>query len=180
MHRSLRPVSLALVLGLASTAFAAEPGYVDFGKITGSEKGKFVEVTLGKGMLKLASMIAKCNDPEAGELIAGLSRVRINVVDLDRTNRDSTIATIENLRRDLSNQGWEQIVTARGRKSEDVAIYIKQQDGDVIEGVVVTVIDAGKDEAVLVNIVGQIKAEQLAAVGEQLEIKQLRGARRRG
>jgi hypothetical protein len=87
---------------------------------------------------------------------------------------------MENLRRDLSKQGWEPIVTARGGETDDVAIYVKHQEGETIEGVVVTVINEGKDEAVFVNIVGRIQAEQLAAVGEQLDIKHLRRARGRG
>jgi hypothetical protein len=180
MKRLLRHTLAAstLAFAVAATAAAAEPGYVDFGRITGPAKGDFVEVSLGKGMLKLAGVIANCADPEVGGIVGGLSGVRINVVGLDDTNRDATLETIQNLRRDLPNQGWEKIVTARGQKSEDVAVYVKQQDGELIEGVVVTVIDERKEEAVLVNIVGRIKVEQLAAVGDHLKIAHLRGARK--
>jgi hypothetical protein len=180
MKRTLRHhlASLALAIAVASTAGAAEPGHVDFGTLTGPDKGEFVEITLGKGMLKLASLIAKCENDEMAGVIGGLSRVRINVVGLDRSNRQATTEKVMNLRRDLTAQGWEQIVTARGHRSEDVAVFVKQTDGEIIEGVVVTVIDGRKEQAVLVNIVGRIKPEQLAAVGDHLDIEQLRKNRK--
>jgi hypothetical protein len=158
-------------------AFAkGEPGYVDFGKLVAPTKGEYVDITLGKGVLKFAGVIAKCKDCEAADLIAGLTSVRVNVVGLDDANRDSTTERITSLRQDLARDGWEQIVTARGKKQEDVAIFVKQRDGEVIEGVVVTVIDEHKKEAVFVNVVGQIKAEKLALIGERFDIPQLRGA----
>jgi hypothetical protein len=176
MKPSLRLVlaPAALALALSTAAFAADSGYVDFGKLVGPEKGEFVDITLGKGVLKLTSLIAKCKSPEAAQLISGLSRIRVNVVGLDDTNREQTTERVQAIRKDLVRDGWEQIVAVRGKKQDDVAIFLKQRDGETIDGVVVTVIDERKKEAVLVNIVGQIKAEQLAMLGEHLEIPQLR------
>jgi len=52
---------------------------------------------------------------------------------------------------------------------------------DEIEGLVVTVIDDGK-EAVVVNVVGSIKPEQLAELGDHYDIKGLKSlhAKRHG
>jgi hypothetical protein len=177
MKTSLRLAlsSLLLSSALLGRAFAGEPGHVDFGKLVAPAKGECVEINLGKGMLKFAGVLAKCKDPEAAELIAGLTSVRVNVVGLDDSNRDTTVERITKVRKELVSQGWEQIVTARGKKQEDVAIFMKQRDGEVIEGIVVTVIDEKKKEAVFVNVVGQIKAESLAVIGEHLDIPQLRG-----
>ena len=176
MKNSLRLTLCSLLLGsaLLGRAIAAEPGYVDFGKLVAPAKGEYVNVTLGKGMLKFAGVIAKGKDREAAELIAGLSSVRVNVVGLDDTNRDATTGRIAKVRQDLARDGWEQIVEARGKKQDDVAVFVKQRDGDVIDGIVVTVIDERKKEAVLVNVVGRIKADSLAAIGERFDIPQLR------
>jgi hypothetical protein len=176
MKHPLRLVLAPVVLAVAIAAhgFAAESGYFDFGKFTGPEKGEFVDITLGKGVLKLASLVAKCKNAEAAQLISGLSRIRVNVVGLDDTNREATAGRVLSVRQDLVRDGWEQIVAVRGKKQEDVAIYLKQRDGETIDGIVVTVIDERKKEAVFVNIVGQIKAEQLALLGEHLEIPQLK------
>ena len=172
LRLALAPVALAMAI--ATTGLAAESGYVDFGKLVGPEKGELVDITLGKGMLKFASFVTKCKSPEAAQLISGLSRVRVNVVGLDDTNREATTARLLAVRQDLVRDGWEQIVAVRGKRQEDVAIYLKQRDGEIIDGIVVTVIDERKKEAVFVNIVGQIKAEQLALLGEHLEIAQLK------
>jgi hypothetical protein len=180
MKHSLRLALSSLVLGfvLVGHAVAREPGYVDFGKLVGPIKGEYVDITLGKGLLKFAGVIAKCKDREAAELIAGLTSVRVNVVGLDDSNRAATTDRIVALRQELARDGWESIVVARGKNQDDVAIFVKQRDGEVIDGLVVTVIDERKKEAVFVNVVGNIKAERLAAIGEHLDIPQLRKTRK--
>ena len=171
---ALAPAAFALFF--ATHGVAADPGAVDLGKLVGPEKGEMVDITLGRGVLKLASFAAKCKNAEAAQLIAGLSRVRVNVVGLDDSNRVQTTEKINALRQTLTRDGWEQIVAVRGKRQEDVAIFLKQRDGEVIDGVVVTVIDERKKEVVFVNVVGQIKAEQLTKLGEHLDITHLRGA----
>jgi hypothetical protein len=175
MKRTLRLLApCALALLVTAAAAAAEPGYVDFGKFAGPKKGEYVEVTLGKGMLKLASLLTRHHHPEAADLISGLTRLRVNVVGLDDGNRDSTTERVKTLRADLAKQGWEQIVTVQGKQAENVAVFVKQRDDEVIDGVVVTVIDERKGEAVFVNIVGKIKPEQIAVLGEHLDLKPLK------
>jgi len=50
---------------------------------------------------------------------------------------------------------------------------VKTNSSDGIDGVVVTVIDTGEKQAVFVNVVGDIKPEQLAALGKNLHIDPL-------
>ena len=59
------------------------------------------------------------------------------------------------------------------KKDEDVGVYIKTRGEEAVQGVVVTVIDGNK-EAVLVNIVGDIKPEKLAIIGERFNIEPLK------
>lgn len=176
--KSLRPLiafaGLALALSTPSFAADAEPGYVDIGQLMPSAKGEFVEVNLSPGMLKFAARIAAKQEPEAAELIGNLKRVRVNVVSLDDSNRASTIEQFEGIRRKLESQGWTQMVTVREREGGDnVTVHAKQRGDDVIEGLVVTVID-GKGEAVFVNIVGSISADQIATIAENLDIQPLK------
>lgn len=53
------------------------------------------------------------------------------------------------------------IASVQSENQEDVAIHLKQRDGEVIAGLVITVMDARKNEAVFVNVVGRIKADNL-------------------
>jgi hypothetical protein len=67
-----------------------------------------------------------------------------------------------------------QIVTVREQpKGDDVQIYTKTRGEEAIEGLVVTVI-SGRNEVVLVNIVGDIKPEQIATLAERFNIDPLK------
>lgn len=167
--------TLSLVTALATSARAAEPapGYVDFGSISASKKGEYVEVKLNGFLLRLAAKFAKNEDPAAAELIGGLSSVRVNVFGLDEDNRAATIERVGAVRQQLEEKGWEKIVTVRGKHEEDVAVFVKHRGEEMIEGLVVTVIDGRKHEAVFVNIVGNIKPDQLASLGKHLHIDHL-------
>lgn len=175
MKNSLRSLLAACALAAVSvsTATAVEPGYVDFGKLVSSAKGQKVEITLGKGLLKFASFIAGRHDPDAGALIAGLNTVRVNVLGLDDSNREAVASHVRTVRERLTGDGWQRIVAVQGKREEDVAIFVKQVGEETVDGLVVTVVDDRKKEAVLINITGQIKAEQIAAVGEHLKIEHL-------
>ncbi len=167
----------ATVLSVAAFAAESEPGYIDVGQLMASAKGKFVEVNLSTGMLKFAAKLAARQEPEAAELIGNLKQIRVNVVSLDDSNRKDTIAQIESIRGKLEKQGWTQMVTVREQDGGDnVDIHIKQRGDDIIEGLVVTVID-GKGEAVFVNIVGSINADQIAKLAENLNIEPLKHLR---
>ena len=165
----------SLAAGLVTAGLAAEaaPGYVDFGNLNASAKGEYVEVNLNGSLLRLVSKFAKSEDPAAAELIGNLKSVRVNVVGLDDSNRASTTERVAVVRKELAEKGWEQIVTVRGKHEENVAVFVKHRGEDTIEGLVVTVIDERKHEAVLVNVVGDIKPEQLGALAKHLHIGQL-------
>ena len=168
---------LSAVLSVTSLAADAEPGFVDIGQLMPSAKGEFVEVNLSPGMLKFAAKIASRQEPAVAELLGNLKRIRVNVVSLDDSNRKDTVAQIESIRKKLEAQGWTQMVTVRERNGGDnVDVHVKQRGEDVIEGLVVTVIDR-KGEAVFVNIVGNINADQIAKVAENLDIEPLKHLR---
>jgi hypothetical protein len=125
-------------------------------------------------MLKFAARIAAKQEPEAAELIRNLKSIRVNVVGLDDTNRAATIDKIEGIRRKLESDGWARMVTVRDRDAGDnVDIHVKPRGEEAIDGLVVTVIDK-KGEAVFVNIVGNIQADQLAQVAEKFDLEPLR------
>ncbi len=168
---------VAAALSVSSFAAENEPGYIDVGQLVPSAKGEFVEVNLSPAMLKFAAKIASRQEPEAAELIGNLKRVRVNVVSLDESNRKGTIKQIDGIRRKLEAQGWTQMVSVREKEEGDnVDVHVKQRGDDVIEGLVVTVIDH-QGQAVIVNIVGNISADQIGKLAENLNIEPLRHVR---
>ena len=65
-------------------------------------------------------------------------------------------------------------VNVQGKEGEDVGIFTKTRGSEALAGVVITVIDS--EHVVLVNVVGDIKPDQVAALGESLKIRQLKEA----
>ncbi len=178
MKNLLRSSLAAATLSLALTTFASaaenQSGAIDIGQLMPSAKGEFVEINLSSAMLKFAARIAARQEPEAAELIRNLKSIRVNVVGLDDSNRDSTIEQIEGVRRKLEAQGWTKMVTVREKNGGDnVDVHVMQRGEEAIDGLVVTVLDK-KGEAVFVNIVGNINADQIAQIADKFDIEPLR------
>ncbi len=178
MKNLLRSAFAAATLSLALTASThaanLEAGAIDIGQLMPSSKGQFVEVNLSPAMLKFAARIAAKQEPEVAELIRNLKSIRVNVVGLDDSNRAGTIEQIEGVRRKLEAQGWTKMVTVREKNDGDnVDVHVMQRGEEAIDGLVVTVIDK-KGEAVFVNIVGNINADQIAQIADKFDIEPLR------
>lgn len=174
LRSSLAAATLSLAFIVSAQAAETDAGAVDIGQLMPSAKGQFVEINLSPAMLKFAARIAARQEPEAAELIRNLKSIRVNVIGLDDSNRTGTIGQIESVRRKLEAQGWTKMVTVREKNDGDnVDIHVKQQGEESIDGLVVTVIDR-KGEAVFVNIVGNIKADQIAQIADKFDIEPLR------
>lgn len=175
MKNLIRYASASLAFSLASLCVhAADAGYIDLGRFKAIEGCEFVEVDLGSPLLKFASRFVAHEDQKAAALIGGLKRVRVNVVGYNDATCADTTDRLHTFRTELLSAGWQQIVTARGSgKAEDVAIFVKLAGDEAIEGLVVTVLDSSSHEAVFVNVVGSINAEQLSALGKGLHIAPL-------
>jgi len=164
------------IIALTFTAFAhgAAPGYVDVGKFKPTEGCQFVEVNLNAQLLKFASVFVDKEEPAIAALIRTIQHVRVNVVGYDESTRAETTDRVEGVRRELESQGWTQTVTVKqSEDAENVAVYLKMAADDSVDGVVVTVINPNKREVVFVNLVGNIKPEQIALIGKCLNIDPL-------
>ena len=174
LRSSLAAATVSLALVTFSSAAETEPGAIDIGQLLPSAKGEFVEVNLSTAMLKFAARIAARQEPETAELLRGLKSIRVNVVGMDDSNRAATIEKIESVRRKLEADGWTKMVTVREKEGGDnVDIHVKQHGEESIDGLVVTVIDK-KGEAVFVNIVGNINADQIGKIADKFDIEPLR------
>lgn len=167
-----------LAVGTNLNGFAAtNPGEVDFGKLAERDQtAKFVEVTLGRNLISIAARLVDKREPEVAKLLRSIELIRVNVVGLTDANRNDTSQRVLDLRRQLEKQHWERIVAVNEPGGEDVGIYLKARGEEAVEGIVITVLDGRKKEAVFVNIVGDLKPDQIAALGEALDIDPLKKA----
>src|SRR5688572_18041426 len=163
-----RPFAVALVTtGLCLAAHAESPGLVDFGKFAPPGKGsEFVEVQVRSNLLNFAAQLVEKEQPEAAKLLRNVQLVRVNVVGLTDENREEMQNRVLKIRQDLEARGWERNVNVQGKSGEDVGVYTQTRGSDSLAGLAVTVIDA--KNVVLVNVVGDIRPEQITALGESL------------
>ncbi len=174
MPITLGTVILAASLAASAPAETLAPGQVDFGSFSPPEGGEFVEVNLTSSLIALASKFAEKADADVAQLLRGLHQVRVNVIGLNDENRPDLEKRAQNIRKQLDKKGWERIVTAQ-KEGQDVSVYLKTQNKDTVQGLVVMVMDGSK-QAVFVNVVGDIKPDQIAMLGEKLHIESLKKA----
>lgn len=178
MKSDLRSFVLATVcaagLALSATfATAAEPGYIDFGPaLSGASSTRNIEINLPEPLLAFAATLAKGHEPDAAALIKDLKQVRVNVLGLDDKNRADLTARVQKIRTDLTAQGWLRAVNVQDN-GDDVAVLVKMGRNSAIEGLAVTVLSKSND-AVFVNIVGNIDPARIAALGEKYGIDHLK------
>ncbi len=171
------------LLGLATLCAMAIPfhgrasetvaGQVDFGPFNPpSGGGEYVEVHLSDNLLAMAARLVGREEPDLEELIRGLRGIRVHVVGLNNQNREEITRRIERVRSGLAAEGWERVVSVQSGQ-EDVGVHLKTRGEEAIEGLVVTVIEGG-GRAVFVNVVGELRPERLAELGERLGIAPLK------
>ena len=131
-----------------------------------------MEVNLGAGLISLAASFVQKEEPDIAQLLNGLQRVRVNVIGINDQNRNDLQKRSESLQQELTGKGWERIVAAQ-QQGQDVGIYLKTESSGTVQGLVVTVFE-NNGQAVFVNVVGNIKPEQLATLGERLHIDPLK------
>ena len=164
---------LSTVVSVGLCAEALPPGQIDFGKFSPpGSGGEYVEVNLSSSLIGLGARFVEKSEPEVARLLNGLKLVRVNVIGLNDDNRADIEKRTQRIRKELDSKGWERVVIAQ-KDEQDVAVYLKTRDKETVQGVVVLVTEANK-EAVFVNIVGDIKPEQLALLGDRLHIDPLK------
>ncbi|HVK57847.1 MAG TPA: DUF4252 domain-containing protein [Candidatus Kapabacteria bacterium] len=164
--------AIAAVSLMTTLSASAAPGDIDLGKFTPTPGAQFVEVNINSNLIAMVTNFAKKAEPEVAEVLQGLKSIRVNVLGLNEENRAEVQEKISSLRSQLEKGGWDRVVSVLD-KADDVGVYIKTKGADVVEGLVVTVL-SGNNEAVFVNIVGDIRPDRLATVGERFNIEPLK------
>jgi hypothetical protein len=98
--------------------------------------------------------------------------VRVNAIGLTDENREEVQKRVHDIRQELDSKGWERVVTAI-QEHNDVGVFVRTRGSEAVEGVVVTAIENNK-QAVLVNVIGDIRPEKLVALGERFNIEPLK------
>jgi hypothetical protein len=155
----------------AANSLEANPGYIDFGKYVGihAEDSK-VEVQVKGPLLKLAASIIEAQNEDVSNLIRSVELVRVHVYEVTDENRDQFDESVKIIAQNLTERNWEQLVAVNDN-GEKVAVFANMPTEEAIAGIVVSV--SSGNEAVFVNVVGNVAIESLAELGKQLNIPAL-------
>lgn len=174
-HAFLRNVLLAVLTVGACTlhAVALPPGWVDFGTLAPAPGGgEFVEINVRSNLIGIVARLAEKADPGVAEILRGLQAVRVNVIGMTDDNRTDLQERVRGVGKSLDAAGWERPVTVQ-KAGQEVGVFLKVRPDGGVEGLAVTVLEGGR-QAVLVNIVGNIRPEKISEVAERLNIEPLK------
>jgi hypothetical protein len=173
VHTALALVAALSLAGPApadiddSASFKSLPGYVDFAPLEKITQEAKVEVNLKSPMLGLVSKFVGHDDPELRDMLANLKLVRVRVYDLTPEIEKQFLSAGSETTTRLDKNGWERVVRVR-EDNERVDIYFKPSSkSEWIEGVLIIAVD---EEAAFINIVGTIRPEDVARIGQHFDI----------
>jgi len=159
-------VFLAVFISLSAIAQESDmksmPGYVDFGALDSVYGEPRVRINIGSTLLKFMAAVSK-EDPEAAMLMRNLDGVRINIYSTSG-QMDAAAEQIARVKEVLRKESWEPIVQVK-ESDEEVQIFILA-DETGMQGLTVMTVD--EEEAVFINILGEIDPSKLSMVLKQL------------
>jgi hypothetical protein len=147
------------------------PGYVEFEDIDiPIDAEETVEVYVRGPLLKLVAQATDHEDPALSKLLSKLLLVKVNTFSIDSQSAQELKQKITKIESSLQNQKWEKVVRVKER-DEIANVYLKM-DNDRVIGLVVMAVEEG-DEAVFVNIVGEIDMDSIGRLGRKFDIPKL-------
>lgn len=164
------PLVLALMVNTGQAqSLDGEPGYVDVAALEDwFDDLPTMEVNIKGSLLKLVAEASRYDDPELSETLNRLKAIQVRSFEVDSQDRDDIRSRSSTLSKGLVDSGWEVVVRVRDDE-EDVHMYLKPGEESIV-GLFVMVVDDNSDEAIFVNIVGEIDPEEFGRVGRKFNI----------
>ena len=146
--------------------FRGDPGYARFDGLEPLAGEREIGLSFGPLPLALARL-AIDDEPEIDTLLTDLRAVRVyvyeQVEDAERVQQQ-----VSAVRKSLLDEGWASIATVRDG-DERVAVLLRMAEGGAkTHGLAVIV--QGSSELVLVNLIGNVRVDQLAKYMTELDI----------
>lgn len=163
-------IFMALLLGASawaqSTRLEDMPGYVDFGSLDTIYGEPRVMINIGGPLMQLLSAAAQhSDDPQAAALMRDLEGVRINIYNT-AGNQGPALAQMGKARAALEARQWQPFVQVN-EDGENVQMFTRIE-GDKMQGMAIMVVN--EEEAVFLNILGEIDPAQVGRVVDQLNV----------
>jgi hypothetical protein len=167
MMRSLPAVLLTLLLlsGCGITAPRGNVGFAELDSLGIGDTDRVMTLSLGPAVLHFAANYVD-DEPETRELLRSLDGVRIRIYEI---NGDAARVAyrMNAMSHQLQDDGWESVMTVR-EQNEQTHMLLRTSGGQ-IRGMTVLVSD-GDSEAVVINLMGDIRPEQFSDVMVALDV----------
>jgi hypothetical protein len=165
-----------LVVGglLALSSGASAQGYFSFEDIPGIDSEPTVAIDLDPEMMNFFGAATRGSQPGVVSALAGITNVRVRVYEGigEGGSQAELVKFVDDTSRTLERDGWRSVIRVN-EGGERVRIFMKVATGGAnaggIEGLTLMVVDTGGgDEAVFINVAGDIQPEQLGRIAAQV------------
>ena len=161
MNRFRSTLAAALVAiclaGCGLTAPRSNDGYADLDSLGLFDVDNVMTLSIGPALLRFAASQTD-DDPETQALLRNLDGVRIRIYEIDG-DASRVAGRVDAMGTRLQGQGWEPVAVLRDA-DETVHMLMKpvhDENGRRVAGL--TVLVADREEAVVVNVMGDLKPE---------------------
>lgn len=174
----MKALLACLLMVLATTALQAQdditrhPGYFDLRLLTkGIGSDPTVEINLKGFLLRMAAAATRINDPDLADIMKTLELVWVEKYALPGSAQVQKVREQNRLMSEqLLRKGWQRIV--RLRENDEDLHLLARPNGDKIIGLAAFSIEKG-NEAIFVNIIGEMTPEQIGRLGAHYAIHPL-------
>jgi hypothetical protein len=147
------------------TAPRSNDGFADLESLGMRDTDRVMNISIGPTLLHFAAGYID-DDPEIRDLLHSLDGVRVRIYEIDG-DASRVAQRISNMSEHLQEDGWEPVMLVRDEDEE--AHMLMRMVGGHICGMTVLVSD-GDSEAVMVNLMGEIRPQQFSDVMVALEV----------
>jgi hypothetical protein len=152
--------------GITAGGLHSHAGYADIDSPYWWQADSELNLSLGPLTIGTARWVIDADeDPEIDALLDDVDGVRISIYKVEENSelfKDNFAETQANLRAG----GWQHIVRVNDDESADYSLMFIKSNGEVIDGLVV--LSLSDDEAVFVNIIGNIHPDSFDPVMDQV------------
>ena len=164
--RLLSITCLSIALGACGlTAPRSNDGYADLESLGMRDTDNVMTLSIGPTLLHFAASHID-DDPEVRELLKGLDGVRIRIYEING-DAGRVAKRMDNMSRHLQDDGWEAVLLVR-QEDETTHMLLRIVDEQIC-GMTVLVSD-GESEAVVINLMGEIRPQQFGDVMLALDV----------
>ncbi len=147
------------------TAPRSNDGYADLESLGMCDTDRVISLSIGPKLLHFAARFLD-DDPETRDLLHSLDGVRIRIYEIDG-DASRVAQRISSMSEHLREDGWEPVLLVR-EQDEEIHMLLRM-DNEHISGMIVLVSD-GESEAVIVNLMGEIRPQQFGDVMVALDV----------